>query len=90
MEEIKEPFYKKVITSIKDFDKYQEFATQSVNSGVKYFLKLLLLLTITVAITFTVKTGQTINATINYLKNDSPDFKYEDGSLYVDSSEFSS
>ena len=87
MEELKEPFYKKIIASIKDFDKYQEFATQNVNSGIKYFLKLLLLLTIVAAVTFTVKAGQTITQTVNYLRNESPNFKYEDGTLDVDSSE---
>lgn len=87
MEKNKEPFYKKVIASVMDFDKYQEFATESVNNGIKYFLKLLLLLTIAVSIAITTRTGLIINQSINYIKNDSPYFKYEDKKLSVDSPE---
>lgn len=87
MEKSKEPFYKKVISSIKDFDKYQEFATEGTSNALKYFFKLTLLLSIVVAIAFTIKTGQNINKGIAYIKNDSPYFKYENGNLFVDSNE---
>lgn len=87
MEEIKEPFYKKVIASIKDFDKYQEFATQNVTSGIKYFLKLLLILVIVISVIDTFKFVQSVNETVNYIRDNSPYFKYEEGKLYIDSSE---
>lgn len=87
MEEIKEPFYKKVIASIKDFDKYQEFATQNVTSGIKYFLKLLLILVIIISVIDTFKFVQSVNETVNLIRDNSPYFKYEDGKLYIDSSE---
>lgn len=85
MEEIKQPFYKKLIASIKDFDKYQEFAVEGVKQGFKYFFRLLLLLSIVVTIGVTVKTGQIISKNINYLKNGDIDFKYEDKKLYINS-----
>ena len=87
MEEVKQPFYKKVIASIKDFDRYQEFATQSLSSGIKYFFKLLLILVILISVIDTFKFVQTVNETVNYIKDYSPYFKYEDGKLYVDSVE---
>ena len=84
MEKKTEPFLKKLIASIIDFDKYQEFAVQSLSEGFKYFLKLTFLVVIIITISFTVKVGQTINSGINYLKNDSPYFKFEDNILTVE------
>lgn len=85
MKENKKPFYKRLIESIKDFDKYEEFVTEDISEGFKYFLKLTLLLSFFVAIAFTIKTGQVMDKAIGYLKNDAPYFRYENKELTVDS-----
>ena len=85
MEEIKEPFYKKVIASIKDFDRYQDFAMQSTNNGIKYFLKLVLVMSFIVSLAYTIKIAYTTNESIKYIKNNMPYFKYENDILSVDS-----
>lgn len=82
-----EHFFKKFIASIIDFDKYQEFAVQSLSEGIKYLLKLTLLIVIIITTAFTVKMGQTINNGINFLKNDSPYFKFENNILTVEAEE---
>ena len=34
-------FFKKVIKSIKDFDKYEDFAIERLSESIKYFLKIM-------------------------------------------------
>ncbi len=84
MEKEKSFFFKDIIASIKDFDKYQEYANHNLSKGIKYFLKLTLLLVIVISVAFTIKIGSTFNNTINYLKSDSPYFKLENDKLYVE------
>ena len=41
MENKKESFFKTAIASIKDFDKYQDFATENVSRGIQYYYSVL-------------------------------------------------
>ena len=38
----KEGFFKKIIKSIKDFDKYEDFALEKPGAAIKYLLKIIL------------------------------------------------
>ena len=81
----KEDFFKRIITSIKDFDKYIEFAVERTSSAFKYLLKLILLFSIVVSIAFTYKFVNAINNGMEYFKNEIPEILYSEGELSVES-----
>ena len=54
-EKKKDMFFKKVITCIKDFEKYPQFATHSFKEVFSYILMLLLIFTLITSIAFTYK-----------------------------------
>ena len=88
-EEVKKKsnFFKDLIKSIKDLDKYEDFALEEPSKSFKYILKLILLLAIIVAV---VNTYQGISNTKKIyveLKEILPDFSYSEGTLTVDSEE---
>ncbi len=72
-------FFKKIITSVKDFEKYPELATQPVVNTIKYFMLLIAILTIVTSALFI---SQMYNL-LQYIKNDLPDFKFEDNTLQM-------
>lgn len=80
-EETKISFFKRVLISIKDFDKYKIFALEKLGKSIKYVFQLSLILMIFIALSFTIKYGMLINKGLNYIKEDLPDFTYENGNL---------
>ncbi len=59
--EIKEKnFFKKVWTSIRDFEGYEEFAAGKVTKAIKYLLLLTLIFTIIVSLAYTYKLYATV------------------------------
>jgi len=80
-------FIKKVITSIKDFEKYTEIATQKVSDSFKYFLKLMVIFTILIVIASTYKSFNLISDMKEYLEKEIPNFSFEDNILKIDSEE---
>ncbi len=80
-EDIKMSFFKRVLISIKDFDKYKIFVIEKLGKSIKYAFILALILMIFIAASFTVKYGSIIDNTLNYIKQDLPDFTYENGNL---------
>lgn len=83
MGENKDPFYKVALTSIKDFDRYQEFATEDIQRGIKYFLKLILIFSIVLAIAITVKVGMSVNHGITALKDENLTITFQNNQLSV-------
>ena len=53
--EKKKGFFKKAWTSIRDFEKYEEFAADTVFNAIKYILILTLIFTIIIALAYTYK-----------------------------------
>ena len=79
-ENVKMNFFKKLILSIKDLDKYDQLAIQPLSKGISYFVKLILLISIILSIMYTMQSYQlfsTAKEKINYI----PDFEYKDGTL---------
>ena len=61
-EEIKkEGFFKKVLKSIKDFDKYEDFALEKTGEAFKYLIKLVAILCAIVCIAYTYKIVDNMN-----------------------------
>ena len=74
-------FWKRILISIKDFEKYKIFAVEKLSKSFKYFFQFALLFVLIIALSFSVKYGMIINKTTNYIKNDLPEFNYKEGKL---------
>ena len=88
-EEVKKKsnFFKDLIKSIKDLDKYEDFALEEPSKSFKYILKLVLLLAIIIAVVNTYKGISNTKKIYVDLKEILPDFSYSEGILAVDSEE---
>ena len=79
-------FFKSLKNSIFNFDSYQEFALDDMKKGIGYFIKLLLLFSIIVAIVFSIlQVTITIPRAKDFITNEIPDFSYSEGILDVKS-----
>ena len=85
--ELKLSFWKRVKTSIFDFDKYYIVAGESASKSVGYLFKLLAIFALVFAIVFTYKMSTIIVDCCNYLYNDLPDFKVENNEFSIDSAD---
>lgn len=80
-------FFKKLWTSIKDFEKYEEFAAESWLKAIKYMLIITLLFTLVITIAYTYKFYLTVKDVRNYIENNIEEISYTDGKLNVKSDE---
>lgn len=82
MNEEKEPsFFKKIIISIKDFDKYPYLASKRWQVVVSYLIKLIAIFTIIVSFTVTYKLSKKIEEGLKYINNEIPEFSFENNTL---------
>ena len=81
--EKKSGFFKNVWTSIRDFEKYERFAADTVLHAIKYILLLTLIFTAIVALAYTYKFYTVLDSTRNYISENIKDIKIEDGKLTV-------
>ena len=65
----KKSFLKRVITSVKDFEKYSEFAVENINVAIKYLIKLMCIFVLVISMCFVGKIAITANNAINFIKN---------------------
>lgn len=79
----KEGFFKKFLKSIKDFDKYEDFALEKPAEGLKYLIKLVAILCFIVCIAYTYKTITNMNNLYLGVKEKIPDFSYQSGTIEV-------
>ena len=70
MKNEKNGFIKRVITSIKDFEKYSEFATEHISVAIKYLIKLVCIFVLVMCAGFIYKFSIIANNGINFIKND--------------------
>ncbi len=88
MKEEKElSFFKKVLVSIKDFEKYPELASKSWGIVFSYFIKLFLLFVAVVALTSVYEFVKDFQKELNYIKEEVPPFTFENGKLQVEQEE---
>lgn len=74
-------FWKRILISIKDFEKYKIFAIEKLSKSFKYFFEFALFFVLIIALSFCVKYGMIINKATNYIKNELPEFTYKEGKL---------
>lgn len=79
----KKSFFKKVWISIKDFDKYDRFARESLGKAFIYLLQMIAIFAIVVTIISVYEFSKTVNDTIEYYQNNISDLSYQDGTLSV-------
>ena len=77
----KNNFFKDFLKSIKDLDKYEDFAIEMPKKAFKYFIKLLLIFAIIISFFYTYQIVDNMNKIYANLKEKLPDFSYEQGNL---------
>lgn len=76
-------FFKKLMTSIKDFEKYPDLASKRWGVVLSYLIKLLAIFTIIVSFTATYKIAKQIEEGLQYINKEIPEFTFENKILKV-------
>lgn len=80
-------FFKKIIMSIKDFEKYPELACKKWNVVLSYLLKLLAVFVLIVSFVFTYNLEKKIEKGIKYINDEIPNFEFINNKLQVENNE---
>lgn len=80
-------FFKELFVSIKDFDKYQDFAVHKVSKEIIYILKLIAIFTFIISLAFTFKMHIEKNKLVKYINENISDVKFENEKLSVNNDE---
>lgn len=80
-------FFKRVKMSITNFDSYQKFATEKTGTAIKYFFQIVIIFSILASIAIIYSFSNVLNNGVEYIKNDMPDFSFEDNILTLESEE---
>ncbi len=86
-EENKMNFFNRIITSIKDFDKYSIFAAEKTRKAICYLALIILIFSIVIGGVFTYKFSVSINKGIDYFKNNITEVSYIKDNLSINSGE---
>lgn len=76
-------FFKKVLISIKDFDKYNIFVEETAKQSFSYLFKIILIFSIILALVFSYKFINVMNQLINTLDQNIASMTYQDDKLTV-------
>ena len=79
----KEGFFKAFIKSIKDFDKYEDFALDSIGKTTMYLFKLIAIFTVIVAVLTTYRFSKALNKVSEYYDSNISQLTYKNGILEV-------
>lgn len=71
-------FFKKVWTSIRDFEKYWEFAAEKLSKAIRYILILTLIFTAVISLIYTYKFFTILESTKTYINENIEEIKIED------------
>ena len=83
MKQKKENFFKRLKNAVINFDKYREYADEKVSVAIKYVLKLVLIFSIIIAVSLTIRVALELNRVIEAFRESCPDFKIENNSLVM-------
>lgn len=83
----KEGFFKKVLKSIKDFDKYEDFGLEGIGKTSVYLLQLVAIFTLVVTLMSVYKFSNSLNDAVTYFSENIKTLSYENGILEVNSNE---
>ncbi len=80
-------FIKKIISSIKDFEKYPEMAVEPFRNICKYIVTLIAIFTLIVTAVSVYDVSKDINSGIEYFKNEIPNLSFSNNKLTVETVE---
>lgn len=83
MEKQKLSFFKKVKTSVLDFDGYQNLAAEKVTRTIGYIALIILIFSVVIAATYVYESYNAINKAKEYINNEISEIKYENYELDV-------
>lgn len=83
MEENKIGFFKRVKMAIFNLEDYKIFANESFSKAFGYFVKIIAIITLVLAIFTTVRLRNQIDKLSTYIKDEFPEFSYENGNLNI-------
>lgn len=83
----KEGFFKKVIKSIKDFDKYEDFGLEGMGKTSLYLLQIVAIFTLVVSVMTVYKFSNSLSAGMAYFDENIQSLSYENGILEVNSNQ---
>lgn len=86
-QEHKISFFTRLKWAIFNVENYDFFAAENKSKAFGYFAKLILLFSLLICIAITYVFGNYYKQTVDYVKNEMPDFTYEDGKLHVNQEE---
>lgn len=84
-EEKETSFFKKVIISIKNFEKYPELASKNYKVVLSYLIKLLAIFTIIVSLASIFTLSKEIDSCLEFVKNEVAEFSFKDNQLNIES-----
>lgn len=84
MEEKELNFFKKVWTSVRDFERYEEFAAEKVSKAIVYILLITLIFVAVVASIYTYKFISSIGDVRNYINENIDEISLKDGKLTIE------
>ncbi len=87
MEEKKIPFFKKIILSVKDLDKYNLLIGEKFRRSIFYLLGLMLIYSLILSVAITYKANQYIDEACDYVRNNISNFTITAEGLAVDGEE---
>lgn len=76
-------FFKELFISIKDFDKYEEFAINKSYKSIFYIIKIIIIFTIVVSLAFTYKIHLEKNKLAQYINENITNINYENEKLSI-------
>jgi len=76
-----------MIASIKDFERYQEWAIEPASKAILYFIKLVALFTLVLTITTAIQFSGAMKETIQEIENKTQDFSLKEGTLIIEQTE---
>ena len=80
-------FFKELFISIKDFDRYEDFAIQKSYKSILYIAKIIAIFTLLISLAFTYKVHLEKNKLSQYISENITDIKFENQKLTVNSDE---
>ena len=80
-------FFKKLIMSIKDFEKYPELASKSWAKVLSYLVKLLAIFVIVASFASVYKLSKQVQSGLKYVRDELPDFTFSNNELVIEQEE---
>lgn len=81
------PFFKRMVMSIKDLDKYNKIISERITRGILYLIMLMLIFSVILSAVLTYETSKVIEDACMYVKNEAPYFEINENGLYIEQDE---